>query len=265
MKDDKRAGSAEAAASASIPNRILGSLRDALNAAGREERSGEITVGPRTEGPAKTIPAEAAATPVAKPAASRTADVATVSMAQPTSAADAVREAKAPTRTHFEASEPTTLATRAPAKPGKAAADLQPTKTLIVRGRPKSVTAALHQDPVVGWLVVVAGHGLGAFRPLFEGNNTIGRGQNQRVPIDFGDEAISSEEQAYIRYDSMDRSFLFVPNLSKTNIVAINDRKPTAAVKLELMDVITMGRTKLAFVPFCGEDFDWSELADLKE
>jgi hypothetical protein len=134
-----------------------------------------------------------------------------------------------------------------------------------VRGRPKLVNATLHQDPVVGWLVVVAGHGLGAFRPLFEGNNTVGRGQNQRVPIDFGDDAISSEEQAYIRYDSMDRSFLFVPNLSKTNIVAINDRKPTAAVKLELMDVITMGRTKLAFVPFCGEDFDWSELADLKE
>jgi hypothetical protein len=26
-----------------------------------------------------------------------------------------------------------------------------------------------------------------------------------------------------------------------------------------------MGRTQLAFVPFCGEDFDWSELSDLKE
>ena len=30
-------------------------------------------------------------------------------------------------------------------------------------------------------------------------------------------------------------------------------------------DLITMGRTKLAFVPFCGEEFDWSELAELKE
>jgi hypothetical protein len=267
MKDDKRAGGAEAAASASIPNRILGSLRDALNAAGREERSGEITVGQRTEILPKTTAAEAAPTPAAKPgaAATRAPEIATVSIAQPVSAADAVREAKAPTRTHFEASEPTAPAARTPAKPGKAAVDPEATKTLIVRGRPKLVNATLHQDPVVGWLVVVAGHGLGAFRPLFEGNNTVGRGQNQRVPIDFGDDAISSEEQAYIRYDSMDRSFLFVPNLSKTNIVAINDRKPTAAVKLELMDVITMGRTKLAFVPFCGEDFDWSELADLKE
>jgi hypothetical protein len=63
----------------------------------------------------------------------------------------------------------------------------------------------------------------------------------------------------------MDRSFLFVPNLTKTNIVAVNDKKPTGAVPLQLMDVITMGRTQLAFVPFCGEEFDWSELAELKE
>ena len=107
--------------------------------------------------------------------------------------------------------------------------------------------------------------GLGAFRPIYEGNNGVGRGKHQRIPLDFGDDTISSEEQAYIRYDSMDRSFLFVPNLSKTNVVAINDKKPTGALKLELMDVITMGRTQLAFVPFCGEEFDWSELSDLKE
>jgi hypothetical protein len=55
----------------------------------------------------------------------------------------------------------------------------------------------------VGWLVVVSGLGLGAYRPIFEGNNHIGRSKNQRIPIDFGDDTISSEEQAYIRYDSM--------------------------------------------------------------
>jgi hypothetical protein len=117
----------------------------------------------------------------------------------------------------------------------------------------------------VGWLVVVGGLGLGAYRPIHEGNNSLGRGKTQRIPIDFGDDAISSEEQAYIRYDSSDRSFLFVPNLSKTNIVAVNDKKPTGAVRLQAMDVITMGRTQLAFVPLCGEDFDWSELSELKE
>jgi hypothetical protein len=100
-------------------------------------------------------------------------------------------------------------------------------KTQALRGRAKVVRNAFHQDPVVGWLVVVGGAGLGAFRPIYEGNNGIGRAKSQRIPIDFGDDTISAEEQAYIRYDSADRSFLFVPNLSKTNIVAVNDKKHT--------------------------------------
>lgn len=135
-------------------------------------------------------------------------------------------------------------------------------RTQLVRGRVEVARSDFHQDPVVGWLVVVGGPGLGAFRPLFEGNNTIGRSRAQRVPIDFGDDSISSEEQAYIRYDSVDRSYLFVPNLAKTNIVSVNNKKPTGALPLSAMDVITMGRTQLAFVPFCGDDFDWSELGD---
>jgi len=137
-------------------------------------------------------------------------------------------------------------------------------KTQIVRGPRRPTRTDFHQEPVVAWLVVIGGPGLGAFRPLFTGNNTVGRATTNRVPIDFGDDSISSQEQAYVRYDASDREFLFVPNLSKTNVVSINDQKPTSAVRLRPMDVITMGQTQLVFVPFCGEDFDWSELADLE-
>jgi hypothetical protein len=282
MKDEKRTASGQAPANAngSLPNRILGSLRDALNAASRDDRSGEITLGD------KANPGAAGAAPDPRkqaghpghhshqPAAgARPSDVqmaASAPQLPPASAAHAVREAKSLTREpkHYEAGEPTTQSLRAAApaaaRPAPAATGVAP-KTQAVRGKPKVVRTAFHQDPVVGWLVVVGGPGLGAFRPIYEGNNGIGRSKHQRIPLDFGDDTISSEEQAYIRYDSMDRSFLFVPNLSKTNIVAINDKKPTGALKLDLMDVITMGRTQLAFVPFCGEEFDWSELSDLKE
>jgi hypothetical protein len=137
-------------------------------------------------------------------------------------------------------------------------------RTMLVRGKQKIERASFHQDPVVAWLVVVGGPGLGAFRPVYEGNNTIGRAATQRIPIDFGDDGISSEEQAYLRYDSADRRFLFVPNLSKTNVVSVNNAKPTAAVELSAMDVIMVGRTQLAFVPFCGPDFDWAELSEDK-
>ncbi|MFN3868974.1 MAG: FHA domain-containing protein, partial [Hyphomicrobiaceae bacterium] len=138
-------------------------------------------------------------------------------------------------------------------------------RTQLVRGKQKVSRGEFVQDPVVGWLVVVGGPGLGAFRPIFEGNNTIGRAKSQRIPLDFGDDAISSEEQAYIRYDSAERSYLFVPNLAKTNVVSVNEKRPTGAVELAHMDVITMGRTQLVFVPFCGAEFDWSELQDVKD
>ncbi|MEM7774955.1 MAG: FHA domain-containing protein [Pseudomonadota bacterium] len=136
-------------------------------------------------------------------------------------------------------------------------------KTELVRGKRKVERGAFKQDPVVGWLVVVGGPGLGSYRPVFEGNNTVGRADTNRVPIDFGDEAISNEEQVYIRYDSADRSFLLVPNLAKTNVVSVNEKRPTQAVSLVAMDVITMGRTQLVFVPFCGADFDWGDLNEL--
>ncbi len=137
-------------------------------------------------------------------------------------------------------------------------------RTQLVRGKVKVKRGDFEQDPVVGWLVVVGGPGMGSYRPIFEGNNTVGRSSTQRVHLDFGDDTISSEEQAYIRYDSSARSFLFVPNLAKTNVVSINDKRPTGAVELNQMDVITMGRTQLVFVPFCGAEFDWAELTDAK-
>ena len=260
MKDDKREGQSPATGG-SIPNRILGSLRDALAAASRDA-TGEITVGVRTEILPKDAPPGAKAAPEMRtPAAAPPPPAAAVVQ----SAAEALREAKAPTRGHYEAAEPTTRVVRGKSADAAIAPAADTGRTQVVRGKPKVARGGFEQDPVVGWLVVVGGPGIGSFRPIYEGNNAVGRAPSQRIPIDFGDNTISSEEQAYIRYDSMDRSFLFVPNLAKTNVVAVNNKKPTGAIKLELMDVITMGRTQLAFVPFCSEEFDWSELAELKE
>jgi hypothetical protein len=277
MKDNKRtaAEASSAAPGASIPNRILGTLRDALQAASRES-TGEVSGRARalrqpptgSQSPARADRAPVLATiPTAAP---RPSPPAGSTFGEPVSAAQALREAKSPApQEHEAAAEPTTRVVHA------AAATLKPTpplpvlddvgRTQAVRGKPKVTRSTFHADPVVGWIVVVGGPGLGAFRPIYEGNNTLGRSKGQRIPIDFGDDSISAEEQAYVRYDSVDRSFLFVPNLAKTNIVSINNKKPTGAVPLQAMDVITVGRTQLAFVPFCGEEFDWSELTDLKE
>jgi len=262
MKGGKRGQAGQPASGASIPNRILGSLREALAAASRDA-TGEVAAGERTE----LLPRDPHAADRQTTAHPPSANAANIPSAAPQSqsAAEALRAAKAPSRHHHEVAEPTTRVVRGGTKDASAARAGEVGKTQVVRGKPRVAHGDFHQDPVVGWLVVVGGPGLGAFRSIFEGNNAIGRGATQRIAIDFGDNSISSEEQAYIRYDSMDRSFLFVPNLAKTNVVAVNNKKPTSAIKLEPMDMITMGHTQLAFVPFCGEDFDWSELAELKE
>jgi hypothetical protein len=254
------------------PGRFLGSLREALAAAGKDD-----TV--RQPGAANAAPAPAPE-PEPRPASAsadttpETGDVTKlVRPGQPMpTAAEAARAARGgtpnipPVDKHVEFDGPPTTHVFKPAAPPQPEPEEeQVARTQLVRGRQSVKRGKFHQDPVVGWLVVVGGAGLGAFRAIYEGNNTIGRSSGQRIPIDFGDDAISSEEQAFIRYDSADRSFLFVPNLAKTNVVSVNDKRPTAAVPLAAMDVITMGRTQLVFVPFCGADFDWSELPDVKD
>lgn len=238
---------------------FLGSLKDALVAASREDTARQQAAVARaaataSEGGVIAVPAPDAQVAVPLPPPR--------SEAASPSAAEAAREARTPRVTveshHVEPdAPPTTRVVRAAPKPSEASP-----RTTIVRGKQQVTRGAFEQDPVVGWLVVVGGPGIGQFRPIFEGNNSIGRAAGNRIPIDFGDDAISSEEQAYIRYDSAERSFLFVPNLAKTNVVSLNEKRPTGAVELAQMDVITMGRTQLVFVPFCGADFDWSALQD---
>ena len=248
---------------------FLGSLRDALAAASRDETRPEPLVMADKQPPRLEHQAPNAVGSLADSAATQL-----VRRGEPLpAAADAVREARAGApnvpplvraEAEFDVDEvaaPTTRVIRG-APEQKAATPVRDDRTQVLRGKPKVARGEFEQDPVVGWLVVVGGPGLGSFRPIFEGNNTVGRSASQRVAVDFGDDAISSEEQAYIRYDSAERAFLFVPNLAKTNIVSVNGKRPTAAVALAAMDVILMGRTQLVFVPFCGADFDWSELAD---
>ena len=262
--DAKRDGKGDAKAGAK-PGRFLGSLRDALAAAGRDDQT-RMPVAAAIEPPA-------AVAQLPPPLPKKGEPHTMVARPEAPSAAEAAREARGgtpnipPADRHIEAdAAPTTRVMRnAAGGATPAAGSGSAARTQLVRGKHKVARNQFHQDPVVGWLVIVGGPGLGSYRPIYEGNNSVGRSANQRIPLDFGDDAISSEEQAYVRYDSSERSFLFVPNMSKTNVVAVNDKRPTSAVTLQAMDVINMGRTQLVFVPFCGSEFDWSVISDAKE
>lgn len=258
---------------------LLGSLKDALRAAGREDAEGvpaavvipplrPVALIPVTPAPAAVIDNESAG--------GKMEGAHDVPIHASMSAAEAARHARtisAPPvyaeRDNSANEPPTTRVVRPERKPAAAppplAVEPDEPRTQLLRGRQTIVRDTFVQDPVVGFLIVVGGPGLGASRAIYEGNNTVGRSRSNRIALDFGDETISAEEQAYIRYDSADRSFLFVPNLAKTNVVSVNEKRPAGAIELKPMDIVTFGRTQVAFLPFCGPEFDWSEISDAKD
>ena len=129
-----------------------------------------------------------------------------------------------------------------------------PVTQLVLHGTAESKTE--QDDPVVGWLVVMKGPGRGRFRPVFYGQNSIGRAPDQRISIDFGDGGISREDHAYIAYDEVQRKF-FVRDNGKANLVRCNGAPVMMPTEINSGDLISIGATTLRFVPFCGPDFDW--------
>lgn len=114
-------------------------------------------------------------------------------------------------------------------------------------------------DPVVGWLVVVAGPGKGQVCKLGYGTNSLGRGENARARLDFGDEQISRENHAALTYDPRGRKF-YVQHGGGVNLTYLGDSPVLTPTPLEPMQDICIGDTTLRFVPFCGPEFDWQDL-----
>lgn len=108
----------------------------------------------------------------------------------------------------------------------------------------------------VGWLIVIEGAGRGSAFTLFHGVSTIGRGEDQTVRLDFGDNSISRESHASIAYDDQQQGF-FIGHGGKANIVRRNNRPVLSTEELAAGDTITIGETTLRFVPFCCPEFSW--------
>ena len=109
-----------------------------------------------------------------------------------------------------------------------------------------------------GFLVVTDGPGRGAFFAVTTSVSSIGRGADQDVALDFGDESISREGHASVVYDAETNRF-FLGHGNKANVVRRNDMPVLATEELAHGDVIRIGRTSLRFHAFCGADFTWAE------
>lgn len=128
--------------------------------------------------------------------------------------------------------------------------------------RPKSPSGDTSTSPakeaelVVGWLVVVEGPGRGQSRSIGFGVNGIGRGESERISLNFGDGEISRDRHAVLTYDHKGRRF-FIQHGGGSNLTYVGDDPVLQPMELKGREVIGIGQTKLCFVPFCGVDFGW--------
>ena len=117
-------------------------------------------------------------------------------------------------------------------------------------------TNMLAPDPVVGWLVVVEGRGRGNAFALGNGANSIGRGPNQKICLDFGDATISRDRHASLIYDPAAKKF-YLQSGDGRGLTYLNGDVLLAATELRGGETLMLGDTKLQFVAFCGPKFNW--------
>ena len=122
------------------------------------------------------------------------------------------------------------------------------------RTEPVSVDRSV--EPVVGWLVCVEGPMRGNDYRLHAGYNYIGRELGD-VRIS-GDQQISRQNHAMVAFDDADGIYYAGPSAGR-NLLKVNGKTVLNAVELNRYDIISIGTTKLMFVPLCGEHFSWKK------
>lgn len=110
----------------------------------------------------------------------------------------------------------------------------------------------------VGWIVVTEGPGRGESFSLLAGMSQIGRGEDQAIKLDFGDNSISRSNHAAIVYDPNTKEFL-LGHGGKSNLVRLNDKPLISNEALSTGDIIRIGETVLRFVALCDKSFNWTD------
>ncbi len=110
-------------------------------------------------------------------------------------------------------------------------------------------------DPVVGWLVCIAGPERGRDYRLHSERNFIGRAEKMDVCLR-GDETVSRENHAIISFNPRNLTFKLQPGDGR-GLVYLNGEDVDVPMVLRPYDQIELGQTKLMFIPFCGERFQW--------
>ena len=110
--------------------------------------------------------------------------------------------------------------------------------------------------PVAGWLVCIEGPLRGTDFRIHNGYNYIGREEGD-IHIQ-GDMQVSRKNHAMVAYDSSERAYYVGPAEGR-NLIKVNGKTVMNPAVLNAYDIISIGTTKLMFVPLCGPHFSWEE------
>lgn len=123
--------------------------------------------------------------------------------------------------------------------------------------QPTIISGIAGFTPVTGWLVCIEGPARGTDYRIRAGYNYIGRAEHMDICIT-GDNKIGHERHAMIAYDHEEKVFFFGPADGKS-IVRLNGKMVMIPSEIKAYDMMTIGSTKLLFIPLCGERFNWDE------
>ncbi len=127
--------------------------------------------------------------------------------------------------------------------------DSTPTETVRPGIRPALKNA------VVGWLVCVRGSNAGRDYRIRPERNFIGRSASMDIPLE-SDESVARDRHAIVSFDPRTREFWIQPGDS-SGMVYLNGGAVHVPQRLKERDTIEIGRTKLVFVPFVNDRFQW--------
>lgn len=99
-------------------------------------------------------------------------------------------------------------------------------------------------NQVVGRLTIVEGPGAGNAVSIYSGTNQIGRGNDMRVQINFGDDTISRQQHAVITFDTKNLE-VRVYDGGKAGGLWVNGVRVTADQAVKFGDLIKLGETTL--------------------
>ncbi len=111
-------------------------------------------------------------------------------------------------------------------------------------------------SPVVGWLVAIAGPHTGKDFRLCSGRNYIGRGADMDIVL-ADDPMVSRQKHAIVVFDPVSQRTLCQAGESR-ELFYRNGEVVTDTVTLTRGDIITIGKTQLMFVSFCGDLHTWN-------